>query len=350
MKVYYYHTVDIREMYDGWRNGSFPGHFLYGATHLPKLGIGVIRHQPIRPRQRWKLSLHTAWKVLTCRERYDALYATTFRGLEIIIFLRALGLYRHPVVVWHHQPVVRAKSRVREMVARLFYRGMDRLIFFSDKIVEDSLLSAKAKREKMHVVHWGADLKYYDRLLKTEGSQSREGFISTGKELRDMPTLVRAFNAVCAPIDIYICREYGGTNYERLFELLGTRENVKVNYVEGVVHGEMSRLVNRSACVVICCKESNYTVGLTTVVEALALGIPMICSHNPQMPMDIEREGCGITVEYGDVEGWKQAIEYVCSHPDEAREMGERGRRLAERLYNIEQCTREVKRILSYEF
>ena len=109
MKIYYYHTVDIREMYDGWRNGSFPGHFLYGATHLPKLGIDVIRHQPIRPRQRWKLSLHTAWKVLTCRERYDALYATTFRGLEIIIFLRALGLYRHPVVVWHHQPVVRAK-------------------------------------------------------------------------------------------------------------------------------------------------------------------------------------------------------------------------------------------------
>ena len=42
MKIYYYHTVDIREMYDGWRNGSFPGHFLYGATHLPKLGVDVI--------------------------------------------------------------------------------------------------------------------------------------------------------------------------------------------------------------------------------------------------------------------------------------------------------------------
>lgn len=342
MRIYYYHTVDIREMYEGWRKGSFPGHFLYGATHLPKYGIDVIRHQPIRPRQRWKLSLHTAWTILRCRERYDAIYATTFRGLELIIFMRAFGLFRHPIVVWHHQPVARAKSRLREIVARLFYRGIDKMIFFSDKIIADSMLSVKADPGKMFKVHWGADLDYYDRLMIEQRAMPREGFISTGKEMRDMPTLVKAFNGTDAKLDIYICREYGGIDYERLFRSLGTEKNICIHYVEGVVHGEMSRLVNRSACVVICCKETNYTVGLTTVVEALALGIPVICSRNPQMPMDIDSEGCGITVEYGDVDGWKRAIDYMRSNPDKAREMGKRGRRLAERLYNLEQCAKEV--------
>jgi hypothetical protein len=94
MKVYYYHTIDIRNVYQQWQHGTFPGHFLYGATHLPDYGIDVVMHQPIRPKQRWKLSLHTAFKILTCHEHYDAIYATTFRGLEIIIFLRALGIFQ----------------------------------------------------------------------------------------------------------------------------------------------------------------------------------------------------------------------------------------------------------------
>lgn len=345
MRVYYYHTVDIHGMYEGWRNGSFPGHFLYGATHLTKYGMEVVLHQPIRPRQRWKLSVHTAWTILT-RGGYDVLYATTFRGLEIIIFLRALRLFRRPVVVWHHQPVVRSGNPLRELAARLFYRGIDEMLFFSEKMVSDSLASVKADPERMHVVHWGADLDYYDRLMEKEGTRLREGFVSTGKEMRDMPTLVRAFSGSGAKLDIYICREYGGTDYEGFFRRCSTGSETTVHYVDGVVHGEMSRMVNRSACVVVCCKETNYTVGLTTVVEAMALGLPMICSRNPQMPVDIDREGCGITVGYGDVDGWKKAIAYMCGHPDEARRMGERGRALAERLYNVGRCARDVREIL----
>jgi len=350
MKIYYYHTVDVHGMYDGWRKGTFPGHFLYGATHLPKYGIDVILHQPIRPRQRWKLSLHTAWTILRCKERYDAIYATTFRGLEVIVFLRAFGLFRHPVLVWHHQPVVKARNFLRELAARLFYKGIDRMFFFSEKIMQDSLLSVKANPQRMHLAHWGADLDYYDRLMEAEGVSTRNGFVSTGKEMRDMTTLVEGFSRAGGKnLDIYICREYGGINYENLFRSLVIGHNINVHYVEGVVHGEMSRVVNRAACVVVCCRETNYTVGLTTVVEAMALGLPVICSRNPQMPVDIDREGCGITVGYGDVEGWKNAIAYMGGHPDEARRMGERGRRLAQQLYNVDQCARDVMEVLNYE-
>ena len=62
--------------------------------------------------------------------------------------------------------------------------------------------------------------------------------------------------------------------------------------------------------------------------------------------MDLEQEKCGILVDYGDVEGWKRAIEYISSHPEEAVAMGRRGRALAERLYNERQCGEEVAKIL----
>lgn len=350
MKVYYYHTIDTKRVYTDWQEGRFPGHFLYGATHLPKYGIDVVFHRPIRPRRRWMLTLHTAWCILTCRERFDTIYATTFRGIEILIFLRALGLYRKPIFVWHHQPIRQAKNPLRECIARLFYRGMDHLFFFSDKLLNNSLRSPKARKDRMSVARWGADLDYYDRLATQFDITNRHGFISTGRELRDIPTLVTAFNNAGQALDIYICKRYLGDDYEQQLRELQLMPNVKVHFVEGMVHQEMSHLVNRAQCVVVCCHASDYTVGLTTIVEALALGLPLVYTYNPQMPVDIEKTGCGIAVDVADARGWEHAINYLATHPSVAHEMGKRGRQIAEQQLNLENCANDVANVLLRHF
>lgn len=334
-------------MWREWRKGLFPGHLLYGATHFREHGIDMVMNRYCDTGRRWWLSLNTLWQVLTCREHYDVLYGNAFRGLEILIFLRAVGLYRKPIVVWHHQPVKKARNPLREWVARLFYRGIDRMLFFSDKLIEDSLLSSKARRDRMYVAHWGADLDYYDRLMAEESAgRDKTLFISTGKELRDMPTLVSAFNRVSARLDIYVSRSYLGNDYNDIFSRLQMNGNIRLTYIQGMAFREMSKKVNRAACVVICCQPSNYTVGLTTVVEALALGLPVICTRNPQMPMDIEREGCGIWVDAGDADGWERAVNFIAGNPAKAMEMGRRGRQLAERLYNIKRCTADIAEVI----
>ena len=157
-----------------------------------------------------------------------------------------------------------------------------------------------------------------------------------------MPTLVNAFNATGADLDIYVARKTGDVSYERVFGGLTLRPNVHLKFVEKLIPYELSLIVARAECVAICCQETKYTVGLTTVVEALAMGLPMICSRNPQIPVDFERDGCGISVPYGDVEGWKRAIDYIRNHPDEAEQMGRRGRQLAESTFNDERCALEA--------
>ena len=291
------------------------------------------------------MMLRNAWQVLTCREHFDAIYATHYRGLELIVLLRALGLYRKPMIIWHHQPIVTPRSKWREWLGRVFYRGFDRMFFFSQKLIDDSLHSPKARPDRMVLGHWGADLDFYDRVMDG-GDGRRHGFVSTGKELRDMPTLVEAFNKSGADLDIYVGRDIGGVCYESVFSKLTMESNVRLHFTERLIPYELSLKVNRAECVVICCERTKYTVGLTTVVEALALGLPMVCSRNPQIPVDLDTEGCGISVPYYDVEGWERAIGYISSHPDEAREMGCRGRRLAERLYNDRRCAREVAQVI----
>jgi glycosyltransferase involved in cell wall biosynthesis len=346
LRIYYYHNIDASGVRQKIETDGLPTHLLYGAVELERKGHSVIYHHPMSTARRWRLSLDTLVKVWRRRKDFDVLYATTFRGLELIVFLRAVGLFRRPVVCWHHQPVVRARKLLRELVARLFYRGFDELLFFSKPIVEDSLRSCKAPRGHLHIIPWGADLPFYDRLMAANTDGEHKGFVSTGKERRDMPTLVEAFNRTWAPLDIYICRQTNGFSYERLFQSLSLKPNVKVHYVQGDVVKDMALKVYHSQCAVICCQESNYTVGLTTVVEALALGIPMICSRNTRMPMNLETEHCGLLVDYRDVEGWQRAITYIQEHPDEARAMGRNGRRLAEKTYNAVNCGEAVEALL----
>lgn len=347
MTVYFYHTENVQYMYEGWSKGTFPGHLLYGATHLKEHGINIVQHK-FREfgERRLPMMLYVAFQVLFCAEGFEAIYATHYKGLEIIILLRALHLYRKPIVIWHHQPIITPKKKWREWLGRLFYKGIDEMFFFSKKLVDDSMKSKKAKPGHMHVGHWGPDNTFYDKVIERCNDTEHKGFISTGRERRDMNTLVAAFNATGEELDIYLNKRNCGIDYESMFNNMEVRDNIRVHFTSGYKQDELCVLVYRSLCVCICCLETKYTVGLTTIVEALALGMPMICSRNPQIPIDIEKEGCGIFVDYYDQNGWKKAIRFIADNPEKAAEMGRKAKNLAQKRFNDEICASEVARVI----
>lgn len=344
IKIYFYHTQNVRHILKEWRKGKFPAHFLYGATEMKANGIDVVWHFQNKDYPRWRVMLITAWRLLFIQRHIDAVFATHYKGLEIIVLLRALHLYCHPIIVWHHQPIVTSKSFLREKFGQIFYKGFDRLVFFSQDLINESLHSKKADGDKIILGHWGADLTFYNRLLNEDTENGR--FISTGKELRDMPTLLSAFNGEKEGLDIYISRNCGGVNYANIFDNSVVSDNISIHYISKLSIFELSQQVARASCVVICCKETRYTVGLTTLVEALALGKPVICSRNTHWPIDVDEEGCGISIPYYDVEGWRRAIRFIADNPDKAYEMGRCGRRLAERMYNNRQCGKEIADVI----
>ena len=359
MKIFLHVPDNGRSMYERWEKGIFPGHFLYGATHFGEYGIEMVMRVHKEYPNRLMRMLDGARQILFCKEHYEAVFATYHNGIAIVVMMRALGLFRKKIVVWHHQPVIKSPKWWREWLGKIYYRGMDSIIFFSEKLRDESVRTGKIKASQAHVCHWGADMAFYDRVMATvcpksgervvrsdgEGMSSMR-FISTGKELRDMPTLVSAFNRTGQELDIYISKHTGGEDYEALFSTLHMESNVHVHFTEEGKQSELSYRVAEASCVVICCKETNYTVGLTTVVEALALGKPIICSRNPNIPVDFDKEGCGISVDYYDVEGWVKAVDYIAAHPTEALEMGKKAYNLARTLYNDEVCGSEVAGIL----
>ncbi|MCM1311498.1 MAG: glycosyltransferase [Bacteroides sp.] len=123
-------------------------------------------------------------------------------------------------------------------------------------------------------------------------------------------------------------------------------ENVSVTINRTMWIPELAERILPHKCICICCKKTNYTVGLTTLVEALAFGIPVIISKNPNQPFDVGKMGCGITVDYYDTDGWVNAIRFIADHPNEASQMGKKARELAKMTYNIEHCAHIVANAL----
>lgn len=346
MKIYFYHTRLTKESYEEWKRFRFPGHLLYGLPLLEKYGIQSIMHKYKPISNRLKLILHTTKEILFCKEQYDTLYASSFRGIELIIFLRAIGLYKKPIVIWHHTAVTTAINPIREFLARLFYKGIDFMFFFSKKLINDSLKSKKAPSSKLKLIHWGPDLAFYDKIIEDSLNFPKKGFISTGKENRDLKTLLHAFSQTNHQLDIYIAESNNNINYRKIVEEFTLSPSIHVYYKDGVIPYELAKIVASKSFIVIPCLEFSYTVGLTTLVEALALGIPVICSRNPNFEIDIDKEKIGITVDYGDVEGWKNAINYLAEHPKEVEEMGRKARKLAEEHYNLEIFSHEIAETL----
>ena len=73
---------------------------------------------------------------------------------------------------------------------------------------------------------------------------------------------------------------------------------------------------------------------LTKLFEYMAFGIPVVCSNFPNLREIVETTECGLCVDPDDGEAAAEAVRYLWEHPDEAQQMGERGREAARTTYN----------------
>ena len=278
----------------------------------------------------------------------DFVYMTYLyeQPLILMAFLKSLGFYRkRKVIAVSHKRLKTGKNVLERFIYRMVYKHIDMFFFHSQQNLDDSVALGLTERSKSRFFYWGDELTYVDRTYKmTMG----DFFISTGRENRDFDIMIKAFAKTNAKLELYTNRINYENNYEDLEAYQNKYPNVDIKFVDKS-NDTTLRLAQRTAecrCVMIPLMKNhvNYCVGLTSIIEAMAMGKPIISSPNPYSPVDIAKERIGIVAD--SVEEWVSAIPYMQDHPDEAEAMGQRARHMAEEYYNVNSTAKLLDEVL----
>ncbi len=253
---------------DRCARGVLPRHHLWATDHLESLG-----HQ-------------------LCDTRPDVVYVANEQQARLHALSRRAGFSPPLAVVFHHPRQSRGSG--------LWIRGIDTCLCLS----EHTRQVVERQGGRAVSAWWGPDLTYDYTPI------SSEYVVSVGKNARDHATLLAALDV---PAVVY------------LREPMPHHPAVTTKIIGPVGHLDYGRVIEdlKRASVVAIPLAGSGLAGFTELIDALALGKPIVMTRN--VHFSPEAVGCGLSVPPGDVAGWRVALAAVTP------EMGRRGRAFAER-------------------
>jgi glycosyltransferase involved in cell wall biosynthesis len=324
-------------------SGEYPAHHLWGVDHLPLDSFKVIiippsGTSPINSLCRW-LSRVTRFRfgdldqeleIWKRRRQIDIAYVAS-GNLFWLLLLRALGLFRPRIVRWVYIPRKRFPWwTLREINLPLFNRGTDLLLCLTRRA--DEAYRNEMPWLRVAQLDWGADLEQF-----RPGRRDGRFFFACGKTNRDYSPVLQAADSIPAPIHLVVHSAYlhGKDIASNVHVGHGSPDGMTDR---GISYPELiSRYFHHAIALLIPLKPiQDDTAGMTNLLEAMACGLPVIMTKSGALDLNLDQEGVGLYVEPGDENGWQMACNWILEHPDQAREMGDRGRKLVESHFNTQ--------------
>jgi glycosyltransferase involved in cell wall biosynthesis len=310
-----------------WKEGTYPGHHLFGAIELARRGYEVILPEPLdgsrllRRIATDRIVISLAGRVL----RSDDIIYCGHNKLCLTMVARAAGLIRARVVAYLHGRDVLPFARSYDGVLSMTPAGT---------LQAKRLCPDIPRRE----IPWGVDLGFYQPL----GYRPRWAF-SCGKTMRDFAVLHEAFASLP-----YACQVIGPR------ESTDPRSSSNVTLVTGQAHdhnvsyADLQEFYYGQAAVALITLPdltgARNPYGITSVLEAMALARPVIVTRTGAVAeaIDVEALGVGRFVPVGDARALAEAVRFMFENPFEADAMGRRGRELCDRIYNMDRMADDL--------
>lgn len=114
----------------------------------------------------------------------------------------------------------------------------------------------------------------------------------------------------------------------------------QVNFLGRIPHAEVAKVLASGSvgmALISPCRNTawNYgTIGNTKIFEEMMAGLPVLCTNFVLWKAFVDRYQCGICVDPDNDAEIENALRYLIDHPEEARRMGENGRRAIKEEFN----------------
>lgn len=329
--------------------GTYPRQHLYGADALADAGWDVTvapyaesgAAAALTRRMRWRAG-DLGQQGAVVRSRLHgrvACYAAEPNTLAAVAYLHGLKVWGGPVVTVLHT-VPRDTARARALL-----RGYDVIVCLSSYVRDGLVERFGLSPEVVRWAAWGPDLGF-------PGYRAVPGerVVSSGKTNRDQRTLLAALDGARGiPATVYARspRDLQATDGVELVTDETHEETVEPDGPK-FSYGHVLKDLVAASVVAIPLRDPDVISGLSELNDALALGKPIVVTRTEHLrDVDVERIGCGFTVDAGDVRGWREALTRLRDDPALRQEMGAKGRAFAEQQWNADVFGRAVVEALA---
>ena len=156
--------------------------------------------------------------------------------------------------------------------------------------------------------------------------------------MRDYPTLFEAVRGTDIPVTVVASSPWSKRADQT--ERCPIPDNVTLS--KGLSYGELREMYRGCAVVVVRLQEVDSAAGITTILEAQAVGKPVIVSHTPGILDSIEPGVDAVTVPCADPEALREAIEDIIDNPEKAARLGETARQKVAAEKNIDLFVEQI--------
>jgi glycosyltransferase involved in cell wall biosynthesis len=221
---------------------------------------------------------------------------------------------------------------------RLLHRQMDIIFVYAQTQLDYARETLQIPAEKLRLIPFHADTRFYH---PTSGGPPRRRLSSAGLELRDYPTLIEAVR----DLDVEVCLAAASPWSKRKNETAGRDLPPHVS-ARSYNYRELRDLYASSLFVVVPLYENDFQAGVTTILEAMAMGKAVIVSRTTGQ-RDVIRDGIdGVYVPPGDAEALRRAIVRLLEHPEQVTRLGLEARRTIESHMSLDLWTQRISAVV----
>ncbi|HEX2034104.1 MAG TPA: glycosyltransferase family 4 protein [Chloroflexota bacterium] len=313
-----------------------------------------------------------AWLAFQWRRDFDAILTDGEHiGLPLALLLKLAGAEQVHVTIGHRIAAPKKQPFFRWLK---LYTHCARIAIHARLQYELAVRRAGIPADRLAFVPYQVDTEFWRPAAAQPGSEQESGeaplICSVGLEYRDYPTLFRAVHGLNVKVVVAAASHW--SRRSNTANQAPLPPNVTVGAFD---YHALRELYARSALVVVPLEDVDFQAGITTILEAMAMGKAVVVTHTAgqtdvvedrrpttrgnaprRRPVSLlrtlaEQEGLslepnGIYVPPRDPLMLRQAISYLLEHPQERARLGAAGRRLVERLLTVDQYAARLRALV----
>lgn len=264
---------------------------------------------------------------------------------------------RRPVVtgvIWITEPDA-ALSALARRVGKNALQRADAIFVLSSAQVPALRVNWGVDAARIHLVHFGIDTDFWDPSLTTaanlpdvnfpqasstaSGEQECRAIVSVGNDrYRDHGLLLDAVREAHRKLPKARLELVTSAPYQIPAEMGRWRRSV--------THPELRDLYQHAQVVAMCTRTNNHASGITAILEAMAMGKPVVATHTPGLEDYVAHGETGVLVPSGDPDAMARALVELLEDSDRCTELGTKARKRALSYFSTQALSQRLASVI----